>query len=156
MAGYGMLILGPSLHFWFNFVSKTLPKRDTVTTLKKIVLGQTIYGPIMTVVFFSVNAVLQGSNVLYSYVLLVSLFWSSYCVLFFSIIKDHCSTSSMGFNDAFYTFSFHLCNGSEGLNVRILLLCINTLISPCGLEFWKPLLLWMGYTDNWIIPMEVG
>lgn len=63
MAGYGMMILGPSLHFWFNFVSKVLPKRDLFTTFKKIVMGQTLYGPVMTVVFFSVNAALQGENV---------------------------------------------------------------------------------------------
>lgn len=62
MAGYGMLILGPSLHFWFNFVSKTLPKRDVITILKKIVLGQIVYGPTMTVVFFSVNAAAQGES----------------------------------------------------------------------------------------------
>ncbi|XP_058191170.1 protein sym-1-like [Rhododendron vialii] len=62
MAGYGMLILGPSLHFWFNFVSKVLPKRDIMTTLKKIVMGQILFGPAMTVIFFSVNAALQGEN----------------------------------------------------------------------------------------------
>ncbi|XP_057464848.1 uncharacterized protein LOC130754627 [Actinidia eriantha] len=62
MAGYGMLILGPSLHFWFNFVSKILPKRDLITTFKKIMMGQILYGPTMTVVFFSVNAALQGEN----------------------------------------------------------------------------------------------
>lgn len=61
MAGYGMLILGPSLNSWFNFVSKTLPKRDLITTLKKIVLGQIVYGPTMTVVFFSVNAAARGN-----------------------------------------------------------------------------------------------
>ncbi|XP_059647872.1 protein SYM1-like [Cornus florida] len=62
MAGFGMVILGPSLHFWFNFVSKVLPKRDLVTTMKKIVMGQTMYSPVMAVVFFSVNAALQGEN----------------------------------------------------------------------------------------------
>ncbi|KAF9675819.1 hypothetical protein SADUNF_Sadunf09G0072900 [Salix dunnii] len=62
MAGYGLLIVGPSLHFWFNFMSKLLPKRDLITTFKKIIMGQTIYGPIMTVVFFSSNACLQGEN----------------------------------------------------------------------------------------------
>ncbi|KAF7113453.1 hypothetical protein RHSIM_RhsimUnG0125700 [Rhododendron simsii] len=62
MAGYGMLILGPSLHFWFNFMSKVLPKRDIMTTLKKIVMGQLLFGPAMTVIFFSVNAALQGEN----------------------------------------------------------------------------------------------
>ncbi|MED6222148.1 hypothetical protein PIB30_061620 [Stylosanthes scabra] len=62
MAGYGMIVLGPSLHFWFNFVSRLFPKRDLLSTLKKMVMGQTIYGPAMTVVFFSLNARLQGEN----------------------------------------------------------------------------------------------
>ncbi|XP_010277092.1 PREDICTED: protein SYM1 [Nelumbo nucifera] len=62
MAGYGMFVLGPSLHFWFNFMSRVFPKRDMVTTLKKIVMGQTVYGPTMTVIFFSLNASLQGEN----------------------------------------------------------------------------------------------
>lgn len=62
MAGYGMVILGPSLHFWFNFVSKLFPKRDLFSTLKKMVMGQTLYGPAMTVIFFSLNAHLQGEN----------------------------------------------------------------------------------------------
>lgn len=60
MASYGMLISGPSLHLWFNFVSKVLPKRDVVTTFMKMFLGQTVYGPIVTSVFFSYNAALQG------------------------------------------------------------------------------------------------
>lgn len=60
MAAYGMVILGPSLHFWFNFMAKTFPKRDMLSTLKKMAMGQGVYGPTMTVVFFSVNAFLQG------------------------------------------------------------------------------------------------
>ncbi|KAG6512592.1 hypothetical protein ZIOFF_030717 [Zingiber officinale] len=59
MAGYGTFLSGPSLHLWFNFVSRVLPKRDVVTTVKKMALGQLVYGPIMTGVFFSVNAALQ-------------------------------------------------------------------------------------------------
>ncbi|CAJ1977352.1 unnamed protein product [Sphenostylis stenocarpa] len=62
MAGYGLIVLGPSLHFWFNFVSKLFPRRDLFSTLKKMVMGQTIYGPTMTVVFFSLNARLQGET----------------------------------------------------------------------------------------------
>lgn len=62
MASYGMLILGPSLHFWFNFLSRLFPKRDLITTLKKMAMGQTLYGPTMTVVFFSSNAFLQGES----------------------------------------------------------------------------------------------
>ncbi|XP_047946274.1 PXMP2/4 family protein 4-like [Salvia hispanica] len=62
MGGYGMVILGPSLHYWYNLMSAVFPKHDVLSTLKKIGLGQAVYGPAMTVVFFSVNAALQGEN----------------------------------------------------------------------------------------------
>ncbi|XVE93484.1 hypothetical protein REPUB_Repub01dG0196700 [Reevesia pubescens] len=62
MAGYGMLILGPSLHFWFNLMSKLFPKQDLITTFKKMAFAQLLYGPAMTVVFFSLNARLQGES----------------------------------------------------------------------------------------------
>ncbi|KAL8238320.1 hypothetical protein R6Q59_019401 [Mikania micrantha] len=62
MAGYGMIVLGPSLHYWFNFVSRLFPNRDLIATFKKMFMGQAIFGPIMTVVFFSVNAGLQGES----------------------------------------------------------------------------------------------
>ncbi|KAL0422514.1 UNVERIFIED_CONTAM: hypothetical protein Slati_3274300 [Sesamum latifolium] len=62
MAGYGMLILGPSVHYWYNFMSTVFPKRDLLSTLKKMALGQTLYGPTMTVIFFSVNAALQATG----------------------------------------------------------------------------------------------
>lgn len=62
MAGYGLLILGPSLHFWFNFMSRLFPQRNLMSTLKKMALGQTTYGPALTVVFFSLNARLQGES----------------------------------------------------------------------------------------------
>ncbi|GMN37854.1 hypothetical protein TIFTF001_007149 [Ficus carica] len=62
MAGYGLLVLGPSLHYWFNFMSRLFPRRDLLSTLKKMALGQTVYGPFMTVIFFSLNARLQGET----------------------------------------------------------------------------------------------
>jgi protein Mpv17 len=62
MAAYGLLILGPSQHLWFNFLSKILPERDLLTTLKKIFMGQAIYGPSIATVFFSYNAGLQGKQ----------------------------------------------------------------------------------------------
>ncbi|XP_075520826.1 protein SYM1-like [Primulina tabacum] len=62
MAGYGMIILGPSLHCWFNFASRVFPRRDFFSTIKKIVVGQLAYGPVMTAAFFSVNAGLQGES----------------------------------------------------------------------------------------------
>ncbi|KAK3136609.1 hypothetical protein QOZ80_5BG0439340 [Eleusine coracana subsp. coracana] len=62
MASYGLLISGPTLHFWFNFVSKVFPKTDVVNTFKKMFLGQAVYGPIINSVFFSYNAALQGET----------------------------------------------------------------------------------------------
>lgn len=37
-----------------------MPRQDVLTTVKKIVSGQVVYGPIMNTIFFSYNAVLQG------------------------------------------------------------------------------------------------
>uniref|UniRef100_A0A804N646 PXMP2/4 family protein 4 n=1 Tax=Zea mays TaxID=4577 RepID=A0A804N646_MAIZE len=62
MATYVFLISGPTLHLWFNFISKLFPKKDVVNTLKKMALGQAVYGPIMKSVFFSYNAGLQGET----------------------------------------------------------------------------------------------
>lgn len=62
MAGYGMLILGPSLHYWYNFMARVVPNRDFLSTFKKMAMGQIAYGPAMTAVFFSVNAALQGES----------------------------------------------------------------------------------------------
>jgi len=57
---YGFLIMGPSQHLWFNFLSKIFPRKDLFSTLKKITMGQTIYGPIVNSLFFSYNAALRG------------------------------------------------------------------------------------------------
>ncbi|KAG8368464.1 hypothetical protein BUALT_Bualt15G0048100 [Buddleja alternifolia] len=62
MAGYGLLILGPTIHYWYTYMSRVFPKRDIASTLKKMALGQTFYGPAMTVIFFSANAALQGES----------------------------------------------------------------------------------------------
>ncbi|XP_074272931.1 protein SYM1-like [Silene latifolia] len=62
IAAYGLFIMGPSQHVWFNNLSRVLPGRDVFTTLKKIFTGQVIYGPIMNTIFFSYNAALQGET----------------------------------------------------------------------------------------------
>eukprot|EP01018_Ginkgo_biloba_P007349 Gb_23777 [translate_table: standard] len=68
MTGYGLFLSGPTLHLWFNFLSKIIPNRDVLSTAKKMVLGQTLYGPAITVVFFSLNAYLQGIKEFISFV----------------------------------------------------------------------------------------
>eukprot|EP00249_Psilotum_nudum_P014416 c24811_g1_i1 orf=738-1577(-) len=62
MAVAGLFMSGPTLHLWFNFVSKILPKRDVMSTVKKMILGQTLYGPSFTIIFFSLNAFAQGER----------------------------------------------------------------------------------------------
>ncbi|KAI3460166.1 hypothetical protein Pfo_016829 [Paulownia fortunei] len=62
MAGFGLIILGPAQHLWFNFVARLLPKRDVVTTFKKLAMGQLVYGPMINGGFFSFNAALQGES----------------------------------------------------------------------------------------------
>ncbi|KAL3840472.1 hypothetical protein ACJIZ3_025063 [Penstemon smallii] len=62
MAGFGLIILGPSQHVWFNFVARVLPKRDMITTFKKLGMGQLLYGPLINGTFFSFNAALQGES----------------------------------------------------------------------------------------------
>ncbi|KAL9323985.1 hypothetical protein ACSQ67_008842 [Phaseolus vulgaris] len=63
MALYGLLILGPAQHKWFNFLSKIFPKTDVAATVKKILMGQFIFGPVINTVFFSYNGVFQGEGV---------------------------------------------------------------------------------------------
>ncbi|XP_019156596.1 PREDICTED: PXMP2/4 family protein 4-like [Ipomoea nil] len=62
MASFGLLILGPVQHAWFNLLGRKLPRRDVATTLKKLVLGQLVLGPCITGTFFSFNASLQGES----------------------------------------------------------------------------------------------
>ncbi|KAK9691298.1 hypothetical protein RND81_09G187900 [Saponaria officinalis] len=62
IAAYGLLIMGPSQHIWFNNLSRVLPGQDVFTTFKKIFMGQAVYGPIMNTIFFSYNAALQGET----------------------------------------------------------------------------------------------
>lgn len=69
VAGYGLLFLGTSQHLWFNFMSKVLPKRDVLTTFKKVFMGQECYP------FFSYNAALQGEQNFYF--IMISVFYGT-------------------------------------------------------------------------------
>lgn len=62
MASFGLIFLGPSQHLWFSYLSKILPKRDVLTTFKKIMMGQVLFGPVSNTVFYSYNAALQGTS----------------------------------------------------------------------------------------------
>ncbi|RVW40416.1 hypothetical protein CK203_090059 [Vitis vinifera] len=58
MTGYGLLILGPSQHLWFNFVAKSPTKARCDHYPEENNHGQAIFGPCINSVFFSVNAAL--------------------------------------------------------------------------------------------------
>ncbi|KAL8141103.1 hypothetical protein V2J09_007124 [Rumex salicifolius] len=62
MSSYGLLIMGPSQHCWFNFLSKIMPQTSLCTTFTKIFMGQAIFGPCINSIFFSYNAGLQGES----------------------------------------------------------------------------------------------
>ncbi|CAH8361912.1 unnamed protein product [Eruca vesicaria subsp. sativa] len=62
MGAYGLFILGPVQHQWFGFMSRLFPKQDFITTLKKMAMGQTVYGPIIMTIFLSFNGLLQGEG----------------------------------------------------------------------------------------------
>ena len=68
MASFGLIFLGPSQHLWFSYLSRILPKRDVLTTVKKIMMGQALFGPFSNTVFYSYNAALQGiTHLLYGF-----------------------------------------------------------------------------------------
>ena len=61
ISGFGLFMLGPSQHYWFNFVARVLPNRDLISTLKKMAMGQLLYSPVINGIFFSYNAAAQGT-----------------------------------------------------------------------------------------------
>ncbi|GLJ28855.1 hypothetical protein SUGI_0568610 [Cryptomeria japonica] len=65
MAIYGLLLSGPTLHLRFKLMPRVLTKTDIISTVKKMVLGQILYGPAITAVFFSLNALLQAQRSLF-------------------------------------------------------------------------------------------
>lgn len=46
------LILGPPQHFWFKFLDVRYPGTGTNAVIKKVILDETINGPLCIVVFF--------------------------------------------------------------------------------------------------------
>ncbi len=83
MLAVGLFMSGPSLHLWFGSVAKLYPNRDLYSTLKKLVLGQVIFGPLFCAAFFSINAFAQGATIP---VILECVFCRS--TAFFSINSD--------------------------------------------------------------------
>lgn len=57
----GLLYFGPAAHAWYGMIFKLLPGTSLVSTLQKAALGQAIFGPCFTCVFFATALLQSGS-----------------------------------------------------------------------------------------------
>lgn len=57
----GFAYFGPAAHYWYETIFRLLPGTSLISTLQKAALGQMIFGPIFTCVFFA-SALIQSGN----------------------------------------------------------------------------------------------
>ena len=57
----GLLYFGPAAHYWYEMIFRLLPGTTLVSTLQKAALGQLLFGPSFTCIFFGVS-LLQAGN----------------------------------------------------------------------------------------------
>mmetsp|Transcript_18142 Transcript_18142/g.39219 ORF Transcript_18142/g.39219 Transcript_18142/m.39219 type:complete len:316 (-) Transcript_18142:496-1443(-) len=57
----GLLFFGPAANVWYSTIFKVLPSTSLISTLQKAALGQIIFGPIFTCVFFGAGMIQSGS-----------------------------------------------------------------------------------------------
>ena len=57
----GFCYFGPAAHYWYQMIFALLPGTSLMSTLQKATLGQLIFGPTFTCIFFA-SALLQSGN----------------------------------------------------------------------------------------------
>lgn len=57
----GLLFFGPAANIWYSTIFKILPSTSLIATLQKAALGQIIFGPIFTCVFFGAGMIQSGT-----------------------------------------------------------------------------------------------
>lgn len=57
----GLLVFGPAANAWYSMIFKMLPSTSLFSTLQKAALGQLIFGPAFTSVFFGAGMIQAGS-----------------------------------------------------------------------------------------------
>jgi protein Mpv17 len=57
----GLLYFGPAAHYWYEMIFKLLPGTSLFSTLQKAALGQLLFGPSFTCIFFATSLMQQGS-----------------------------------------------------------------------------------------------
>lgn len=60
-AAVGLFYFGPAAHAWYDMIFKLLPGTSLFSTLQKAMLGQIIFGPAFTCVFFATSLMQGGS-----------------------------------------------------------------------------------------------
>jgi protein Mpv17 len=55
-------LFGPAAHYWYRLMQHSFPRRRVRDTLFKIVLGQTVFGPCFTIVFFGATLCEQSGG----------------------------------------------------------------------------------------------
>jgi protein Mpv17 len=60
-AAVGLLYFGPAAHKWYETIFRLLPGTSLVSTLQKATLGQLIFGPSFTCIFFA-TSLMQGGT----------------------------------------------------------------------------------------------
>lgn len=57
----GFFYFGPAAHFWYEWIFSILPGTSLVSILQKAILGQLIFGPTFTCVFFAAGLLQSGT-----------------------------------------------------------------------------------------------
>jgi len=60
-AAVGLFYFGPAAHYWYEAVFKLLPGTSLFSTVQKALLGQVIFGPVFTCIFFA-SSLLQNNS----------------------------------------------------------------------------------------------
>lgn len=56
----GFLYFGPAAHYWYEWIFSVLPGTSLVSTLQKAILGQLLFGPSFTCIFFAASLMQAG------------------------------------------------------------------------------------------------
>jgi protein Mpv17 len=60
-AAVGFLYFGPAAHYWYEMIFKLLPSTSLASTLQKAALGQLVFGPTFTCIFFAASLLQTGT-----------------------------------------------------------------------------------------------
>jgi protein Mpv17 len=56
----GLCYFGPAAHYWYEWIFQLLPSTTIQSTMAKAALGQVVFGPIFTIVFFATSLLQSG------------------------------------------------------------------------------------------------